>query len=131
VEALVLLAEAATVHPDGTFSLLKGGIHRLHSHKFPVTFGGTMLLRLQCHPAESGEHKVVIRFMDEDGRDVASKMETQFCVPEGGGFFNWVIKMMINVPAEGRYSFDIVINRQLHKWWPLEAVKVDEQHQQH
>jgi hypothetical protein len=125
MEATVILAEAAAIHPDGTFSLLKGGIHRLHSQKFPVPFAGTLLLRLACHPAESGQHRAFIRFMDEDGRDVAPKMETQFHVPEGGGYFNWVIKLMINIPSAGRYSFNLVIDDQLHKWWPFEAIKVE------
>jgi hypothetical protein len=105
----MILAESASNHPDGTFSLLRGGISQLYSHRFPVPFDGAIIIRIVGDPAESGTHSLRCVVVHQDGGEL-SRFEVGFDVREGGGGSALVLKMRQTFAKPGYYSFRVAVD---------------------
>jgi hypothetical protein len=56
LKAKLILCDAAVTHPDGTFSLLRGGIDWwAYSPGEPLIFRGALLALIEATPAEKGK----------------------------------------------------------------------------
>ena len=105
----MILAESASRHPEGTFSLLRGGINLLSSPRFPTVFDGAIVIRIVCDPAESGPHSLRCVLVDEDGGELA-RFEVGFDVRQGGGASILVMKTRQQFAKPGRYSFRVAVD---------------------
>ncbi len=105
----MILAESASNHPDGTFSLLRGGINELYSHRFPVFFDGAIIIRITCDPAESGPHLLRCVVVDQDGGEL-SRFELGFDVRQGGGASAMVLRTRQQFGRPGHYSFRVAVD---------------------
>lgn len=124
MHAFLLLADAARAHPDGTFSLLRGGISRLHSARTePIQFRGSLIARLHGGAGEDGDHPFEIRLMNDHGEDIMPRITGTFPIKTGGGAGQVVAELQVPIPAYGSYKFVLRVDNQVTAEWPLEAVE--------
>jgi len=125
--ARLILADAAVTHPDGTFSLLRGGIDRVEvPPNRPASFRGALLVRIEATVAEKGNHTFKLVCVDEDGNPVMPGMNGSFQVPEKGGNLHLAINFQSVFPKLGRYSFIVTLDGQEKDRCGLEFVEKKE-----
>jgi hypothetical protein len=123
----LLLAESGVVHPDGTFSVLRGGINKVAAPKPPVPLMGVLAIRFEIEPAEGGaNHAFEISAMDEDGKEIAPRLSGQFNAPKGGGFSNLLLSFQMLFPRFGRFVFNVTVDKILRESWAVTAVEQPE-----
>jgi len=124
MKGFILVADAARAHPDGTFSLLRGGIDRLRTpSNQPIQFRGAVVARIVGRTPESGPHEFRIRVLNEDGQSVAPDINGSLNVPEGGGAANIVGEFTLILPTYGRYTFALLVDKQEVDSWEVRAEK--------
>lgn len=122
MKAWILLADAASAHPDGTFSLLRGGITELNVPRGqPLVFQGAFVARVSGSIGDAGPHQLAIRVTNEDGKSVAPNLDGAFTIPPGGGATQVVARFNLSFPAYGRYTFFLTIDRQQADSWDIRA----------
>ncbi len=122
VKATLILADAASAHPDGTFSLLRGGITEVNvPPNRPAAFLGALVARVPRSMSETGTHAVKIGCVNEDGGEVAPPIEGGFEIPPQGGASQLVLSMQLALPRLGRYEFAIAIDKHQLDTWAFEA----------
>lgn len=106
MKAKMLLAEAATGHPDGTISMLRAGISHVWVQS-PAPFGlqAALVSRIEADLGDTGGHQFDLRCMNDDGTEVMPRMQGQFAVPKGGGTNNLILNFTTAFPQAGRYTF--------------------------
>ncbi|MBI4564499.1 MAG: hypothetical protein HY716_07400 [Planctomycetes bacterium] len=126
MKAHIIMADAASMHPDGTFSLLRGGITTVNIAKGrPLFFKGAMVARVLSEPGESGPHEFRIRCVDDDGKPVAQDLDGKFEIPPQGGTVQLVLDMQIVFPKFGRYEFSLAVNRRQMDAWMIEVKEIE------
>ncbi len=122
-----MIADAARAHPDGTFSLLRGGIDRLTvAEGQPLRMRGSILGRITGSINEAGPHTFRIRVVNEDGQQVAPEINGSFNVPEGGGSAQLAIDFDFNFPDVGRYTFSLTVDNHESDTWEVRAVRPEQ-----
>jgi hypothetical protein len=117
LKARLLLAEAATSHPDGTISMLRAGITNVWGDKTPVNLQASLVTRIEADPGDIGNHQVEIFCIDDDGKEVMPKLQGQFQVARGGGHNNIILNFGVTFPQFANYTFVVrVDNVQLDQW---------------
>lgn len=118
----LILAEAATSHPDGTVSMLRAGISRIWYPTEPAPLIAALVARIETDLSEGGtRHGFAIRLLNEDGQDMASKLEGHFEAPSGGGAMHVVLGLQTAFPKYGRYGFHINVDGTRHDTWMLDV----------
>jgi hypothetical protein len=123
LKIVIMLADTGLVHPDGTFSMLRGGIDRLWSATQPIQLNAAALIRFRADPSEKGTHKWRLVVVDIDGRRVAPDLEGTFAVPEEGGSGNVMIRFNLSFPTPGHYSFRVSADDNLLDEWPVQVLE--------
>jgi hypothetical protein len=122
MKAVILMADAASAHPDGTFSLLRGGVTEVNIPRGqPILFRGAFVLRVTGTGAEEGSHRLRIRILSEDGQPVAPDMDGEFVIPRGGGATQVVANFAIVFPRHGRYTFAVTVDGSERETWEMRA----------
>jgi hypothetical protein len=121
VKARLLLAEAATSHPDGTFSVLRAGVTNVWGDKPPVNLQASLVTRIDADLGDVGDHRIEIMCMDEDGKEVMPKLEGNFQVARGGGHNNILLNFGFGFPAFGLYTFVVRVDGSQYDTWTLKA----------
>lgn len=119
MQAQMTLAEAATLHPDGTVSMLRAGINHLWGQQAPFMLEGSLVVRLEADITEQGPHKFEVRCVDEDGRAVLPALQGQFRVPQGGGSINLILGLGAAIQKAGRFTFCILVDNVDQTRWTL------------
>lgn len=124
MKAALILADAARVHPDGTFSLLRGGITQLQvAPGKPATFKGSLIVRMIPSAGETGNHKFKMSCVDEDGNAVMPEVSGGFNVASPPlDAINLAFDFMVTFPKLGTYQFAIVVDQSELDTWVLRAV---------
>lgn len=127
------LCDAATVR-DGLLNILGGGITRAGRVEFPAALGLTLALRILLHPTEADNpHKLVVRLQGIDGEE-AARVDIEFGAEnpgtlEPGEQFSLPIPIpmppQVQLPAPGRYSFELLIDGIHQGSVPFTAHKVE------
>jgi len=118
----LLLAEAATTHPDGTVSILRAGINRAVNHKAPIPLAAALVARVDGDVNEGGSnHRFTVRLLNEDGRDVIPKVEGGFVLPQDWGAVNLVFNLQAAFPKHGRYAFHLNVDDIHHAQWSVDV----------
>lgn len=123
----IILAEAATAHPDGTISMLRSGITRVKSPEFPLVFKSAVVFRLRADISDVGDHHFDVLCMDEDGAQLIAPLQIQTKIPEGGGHTNMITRVAIKIPKAGKYVFTLRVGGHELDTWMLTAVHIDEE----
>ena len=121
MKARLLLAEAATSHPDGTFSVLRAGVTNVWGDKPPVNLQASLVTRIDADLGDVGDHRIEIMCMDEDGKEVMPKLEGNFQVARGGGHNNILLNFGFGFPAFGLYTFVVRVDATQYDTWTLRA----------
>ena len=111
MEAQLILAEAATSHPDGTVSMLRAGITNVWSEKPPFQLNGALVVRLVPNLADAGKHEFRLLFTDADGQPVIGPLAGHFEVSRGGGPVNLVMGLSCQIKKAGSYAFSFQIDQ--------------------
>jgi hypothetical protein len=114
---LAVLCDAANVSREGKLNVL-GEFDSIHASTFPLTYPTMVLVvRLEAHPTEAGDHTLRLHLNDEDGQDVVPPLQGEF--PTGDPPFLGVpirtaplILQMHGVRFEhpGHYSFELLVD---------------------
>lgn len=111
----IVLCESATRHPDGTFSLLRGGIDNWMAQQFPVTIPFTFVVTIELSLSETDQmHIAGLDIVDEDGNRLVPQAKIQFSTPRIAQMTKFKNNIMGNinlaVPKPGRYSIDVSVD---------------------
>lgn len=122
MRGFIMLADAARAHPDGTFSLLRGAIDRTYTpSNQPIHFRGSVVAHIKGSMNEAGPHDFRLRVLNEEGHPVAPDNEGNFVVPKGGGGANIIGDIQLILPAYGRYTFSLSVDKHELDTWELRA----------
>ncbi len=110
MRAKIALAEAATLHPDGTVSILRAFITNIRGSAPPYPFKGCLVVRIVGELNEIGKHDFELRCMDEDGGDVLPPLKGQFEVPKGGGVVGLILELRVAFKKTGRFMFSLRVD---------------------
>ena len=111
----ILLCESATPHPDGTFSLLRGGIDNWNIPNFPASINFSYVMILELMSTEVGRtHAAEMDAIDADGNRVMPQAKIPFSIPVRVNVtkykFNIVGGMNIVIARPGKYSLNISVD---------------------
>lgn len=115
----IILAEAATNHPDGTTSMLRAGIDNVRAERTPALFRGALVARIEGEAGERGRHDFEINCIDEDGNDQLPPIKGQFDLPNSGGKNTLVLALQTKLERFGLYQFNLVLDKALVSSWNL------------
>jgi hypothetical protein len=105
MKAKMMLAEAATGHPDGTISMLRAGINHVMVQQPPYHMQAALVSRIEAEMGDVGNHQFDLRCMNEDGAEVMPKLAGNFHVQQGGGANNLIMNFQTAFPKPARYTF--------------------------
>lgn len=103
------MAEAATGHPDGTFSMLKAGVDTYASDAPPFVIFGVAVARLSFTRAEAGEHVVRVRFLDGE-TDLLPAIEIHVDVPKEDIHVNFIHKVAQKIEKAGKFRLVLLVD---------------------
>jgi len=122
MKVTLILAEAATAHPDGTVSMLRAGINRAVNATAPIPLNAALVARVEGDVSEGGSrHTFTVRLLNEDGRDVIPKVEGGFVMPPEWGAVNLVLNFQAVFPKHGRFAFHFDVDGTNHAQWSVEV----------
>jgi len=122
MRGVLLIADAARVHPDGTFSILRGGVNRVQAPRSaPIHFRGSVVVRVAGDLAEAGPHEIRLRVLNQDGHSIQPDVTAQVHIGDGGGSAVAVIDFSFLLPGYGRYTFALLIDDQRADSWEVRA----------
>lgn len=124
MEATMILAEAVTIHPDGTFSMLRGGISHAWG-QLPLRFKGAVLVHFRAELSENGPHEWGLCMIDQDGKDVMPRVQGSFQVPPGGGSGSFAMDFICSFSEYGECSLRLTLGRQEEKRWNLHVTEAE------
>ncbi len=111
MKATIIVADAVTFNPDGTFSLLRGGIDRVFVPEGrPCTFQGGVVVRFTASASEIGTHEFKISCVNEDGISVGLEASGNFEIKEMGGAVV-AFNLQLIFPKPGTYHFTVSADR--------------------
>jgi hypothetical protein len=116
----LFLCDAATLHPDNTFSVLRGGIF---SATIQVPPGAepnrvpplklALVGTIEVEVTETGkQHALEVTLMDMDGRRILPEINAPFQVPPGNlqAHHNILLDLFIQFQKPGTYSFYVNVD---------------------
>ena len=111
----IILCESATRHPDGTFSLLRGGIDNWVAQQFPVNISFTFVVTIELSLSETDEqHTAGLDIVDEDGNRLVPQAKFQFSAARAPNLVKFKNNIMgginLAVPKPGRHSLDVSVD---------------------
>ena len=131
-----LIANAVIPSGSGKWTIV-GTFNSVRARKFPVVHRQiALLIRVEGHHSEAGEHVVRVDFVNELGeRVIKEKFEVPIrlnpaAVLAGTPLFFEVVVVFekgLRIPAAGNYDFAIHVDGTYIESIPLYARKVDEQ----
>ena len=119
-----VLCDAATADPLGKLNLL-GTFDTIWVKEIPTIYPQcTIALRIRFERIERGEHKVIVQFVDADGRNVISPAQgiitIDFPDEQSSGSANLILNIQgLKLERLGEYSIDLAIDGQQRASLPL------------
>lgn len=112
----IFLCDSATSHPDGTFSLLRGGIDNWNMQAFPTQIRFSFVVILELVSTEVGRtHIAELDIIDADGNRLLPQAKIPFSIPIRVNVtrYKWNLvgdNMIIPVAKTGKYSLQIGVD---------------------
>lgn len=122
MKARLILADAATAHPDGTFSVLRAGITHIWGEAPPYAIQGALVVRIEAEMVDKGPHRFDIRCMNQDGAEAMPSIQGTFEVPQGGGVNNFVLSFSGAFLKPGTYLYSIRVDEVEQDRWTVHVV---------
>jgi hypothetical protein len=126
---LAVLCDAANVSREGKLNIL-GEFDSIHASSFPLTYPTMVLVvRMEAHPTEQGDHRLKLQLIDADGQDVVPPLEGEFTTgrppfPGVPARTAPIILQMHGVRFDhpGHYSFELLVDGHHLRSLPLHFV---------
>jgi hypothetical protein len=121
MRAALLVADHIAAHPDGTFSLIRGGIDQvLVPPNTPAVLSAHVLARITVETSECGiQHAFEVRVINEDGALIGGNVSGAFTIEKGKRAANVIVGINLVLPKVGRYEVSILINSEQRDVWPI------------
>lgn len=118
MKGTLLVADSARRHPDGTFSLLRGGIDRLEmAPGQPIVHRGSVVVRLHGDETDAGKHEFVLKVEAKNGEKIAPDLAGAFEIPKTGGGAVVAFDFGFQIPGPGPYRFVLLSDgKELDSW---------------
>jgi len=126
-----LLCDAAT-EQQGKLNIL-GAFDNIWVRQLPVKHPAcSIAARIRFDRIEEGNHSVKIQIIDEDGKNIAPKLEGSISVRTGPNFDSSATNLILNIQGlefkqYGRYQIDLAVDGQLQASLPLRVSEVPKQ----
>ncbi len=121
MKAQMILADAASAHPDGTISMLRAWINRIWGSTPPFLLRGALAIRIEGEIGDQGKHSFDLKCLDLDGQEALPKVEGEFEVPKGGGAASLVLNLQAAFKQPAKYLFVLRVDRVQLQEWPIEV----------
>lgn len=123
----LILADSASPNPDGTYSLLRGGLNEVRIPSgAPIIFHGSLLARLEATPEEKGTYEVSITFRSDNGEPIGKEPKMKFEVGAvRPSVLNIVMDMRMKLPKLGRYEISMIVGDKKVDSLSLTAIAVN------
>jgi hypothetical protein len=122
----MILAEAASAHPDNTYSMLRGGIDRYSRQQGqpPIVNSGAIIVRINGDRNEVGQHVMTVVLQNEQGQTQPPAFpQINFTVAPGGGTYIAVLNLTgLPLPPTGIYFFRVLVDGNEVTSWRLEVL---------
>lgn len=107
----LILCEAANILGDGRFNLLGGGVDQVRANQYPAIGHLTVVIRVEVLPTEVGLHRLVLRFVNADGKEITPPVNAELNVDLGVRFANLVLGLQnFAYSAPGAYSVRVLLD---------------------
>ena len=126
-----LLCDAAT-DQQGKLNVL-GAFDNIWVRQLPVKHPQcSIAARIRFDRTEEGSHSVKIQIIDEDGQNIAPKLEGNISVRTSPGLDSLATNLILNIQGlefkqYGRFQIDLVVDDQLQASLPLRVSEVPKQ----
>lgn len=118
----LLLGEAASMHTDGTVSVLRAGITHAWNSQTPVPFKGTLVALIRPDLGDLRDtHSFDLRCLDQDGSEQIPTIKGSFNSTPGArdGVSAIAMEMQIGFTKYGTYVFVIRVDNRIEDEWRL------------
>lgn len=125
---LAVLADAANMTGNGKLNVLGIFDNFTLGPDFPATSPTfAIVFRVILHPSELGKHELLIRFADQDGKELAKleghiQADRKKLTPKPA-HVPVIFQAQVKIPGPGDYVFDLLINGRWEKSIPLEVIR--------
>jgi hypothetical protein len=126
---LAVLCDAANVSREGKLNIL-GEFDSIHVATFPLVYPTMVLVvRLEAHPTEAGEHSLKLHLVDEDGGDCVPPLQGAFATgdPPFPGVPIRTAPLILQMHGvrfdkPGHYSFELLVDNHHLRSLPLHVL---------
>jgi hypothetical protein len=126
---LAVLCDAANVSREGKLNIL-GEFDSIHVATFPLVYPTMVLVvRLEAHPTEAGEHALKLHLVDEDGGDCVPPLQGAFATgdPPFPGVPIRTAPLILQMHGvrfdkPGHYSFELLVDNHHLRSLPLHVL---------
>lgn len=111
----MFLCDAASLHPDNTFSVLRGGIDRFSLPNISLPAKLALVATIELDISERGRlHQAELSLLDIDGNRVLPPVLVNFQSPAGNAKHkhNIIGDLIIKFPQFGEYCFYVNVDGQ-------------------
>jgi len=111
----MFLCDAATLHPDNTFSVLRGGIDRFTVPNLDLPLKIALVATIELDISERGRlHQAELSLLDMDGGKIIPPLQINFQPPAGNTKHkhNIIGDLMIRFNKFGEYCFYVNVDGQ-------------------
>jgi hypothetical protein len=118
--------EFATVHPDGSLTMVRGGLSDWYRQEFPATVDVWVAAQVLAHDLDSGEHPILFTIVNQAGEPTlvtqALLRLTNNSVP-----CNFAFPALISLPSPGAYHAHLqvgsLVTNSLVTRWPFDVFR--------
>ena len=89
----LILCDSANILGDGRFNLLGGGVDQVRANQYPASGHLTVVLRIEVSPTEIGLHRLTLRFVNADGKEIVPPVNAELNVDSGVRFANLAVSL--------------------------------------
>jgi len=123
----LLMSDAATAHPDKTFSILRGGINRIEAQpNGQIILAAALFFRMEAeNDADMGAHQFHFEIRNAENKVVLPEFHPPaVTIPNNGATHHLIMNLEVPLPHLGQYRFIALRNGQEVARWKFEAVEL-------
>ena len=122
MKVTLTMADAISTHPDGTFSLLRGGITQCAVPPGqPIGFKGALLARVSADKADEGKHRITIKAKDGNEKEIIPPVSHDFEVGTRLTNLNMLMDIQVQLPGYTVCEFSVYIDDKKMDAWSFDV----------
>jgi hypothetical protein len=124
LKGMLIIADSARRHEDGTFSLLRGGVDRVEIAPGAETVHhrGSVVARIRGEHEDQGKHSFRLSVVDSRGTKIAPDLDGEFEIPANGAsaVLAFDFGIQVQVAKLTAYSFVLFLNGKETDSWKVD-----------